>query len=67
MSDVPTSLDELVADSRRLLEKVRADYGNPADFDHHIGVVIEEALKGFDAKTRALTLRAIGLGDDYHA
>jgi len=61
--DVPTCLDELVPFCRRIIEKVRTDYGNPADFEFYIGTVLREALAGHAPEARAFTLRALGLED----
>lgn len=63
--DVPTSLDELVADSRARVERLREAYGSPADFDHYIGTVLEAALAGHHPQIRDITLRYLGLGENH--
>jgi hypothetical protein len=63
--DVPTSLDELVADSRARIERLREAYGSPEDFDHFIGAVIETALAGYAPHAKRFTLRALGLGETH--
>lgn len=62
MTDIPTTLDELVRDSRAIVARMRRQLGDPEDFD----VMIKQALAGFltrDPKAAAFTIRAI-FGDD---
>ena len=59
MTEIPTSMDDLVRDSRRLVAALRKTYGNPPDFDHHIKAALGEFLAVYPPKIREFTLRAI--------
>lgn len=59
MTDVPTSLDALVADSRRIVARLRQLYGNPPDFDYHIREALSGFLSTYPPETRRFTLDAI--------
>jgi hypothetical protein len=59
MTDIPTSLDELVRDSRARIETLRKVYGNREDFDFYIRRVIGESLEDRPPKVRAYVLTAM--------
>jgi hypothetical protein len=63
LTDIPTSMDELVRDTRARIERMRRQLGNPEDFDHQIRGQLIHFLAGYDRKTVAFTMRAI-FGDD---
>lgn len=64
MTDIPTTMDELVRDSRARIARMRRQLGNPADFDKYVRRVIEESLENYPPKARAFTLEAM-FGKDY--
>lgn len=57
--DIPTSLDQLVRESRALVRRMRRQLGDPADFDFMIRQALEGFLADYDPKVRAFTMRAI--------
>lgn len=63
MTDVPTSLDALVKESRHIVARLRRTYGNPPDFDHHIKHALSAFLEVYPPQVRQFTLDAI-FGDD---
>lgn len=59
---IPRSLDELMRDSRDKIARLRRQYGNPADFDHHIRQQLEAFLTeghGYDKTTVRFVLRVM--------
>ena len=59
---IPTSLDELVKDSRERVKRLRKTVDksdNSADFEFLVGSVIREHLEGYDEKVIAYTLKTI--------
>ena len=69
MSDLPTSMDELVRDSRDQIEALRRVYGNREDFDHFVMRAIDEhlAASGQTPKVRAFVLKAMFRKEHYNA
>ena len=58
-SDIPTSLDDLVRDTRARVERMRRQLGNPEDFDYLIRQQTLTFLADYDRRTVAFTMRAI--------
>lgn len=60
-TDFPTSLDELIPNARACVERLRRQYGHPADFDFRIREMLETALRdqGFDRRIVAAVKRVI--------
>lgn len=56
---IPTSLDELVKDSRERVERLRKTVDNSADFEFLVSGVIREHLEGYDEEVITYTLKTI--------
>jgi DNA-binding NarL/FixJ family response regulator len=56
---IPTSLDEIVRDSRQRVSKLRQKFPNPGEFDHYVSEIVSETLVGYSPEVVAFVMAAI--------
>lgn len=50
------NLDEIIADSRERIDRLRKQFPDPEDFDHHIVKAVERSLEGYDYHPQQIAL-----------